>query len=766
MKPSELFYSRPAQCFEEALPIGNGLMGAMVYGGIYEDKISLNHCHLWSGEPHHHSNPKAKKALEKARVLAEQDRLADAQRVLETDFTSQWSESFLALGELRIQMPVTNHARYRRTLCLDDATVRITQGKPEDGLRRQYFASHPAKVIAVSYTLTKRGDFEIALVPKIRSEVTAEEGMLIARGRCPYLQRPHYYVKHGDKNAHYAPDRGIPFTAAVKPVTDGTLTMHNGWLLVEDATYLRLYLSCFTGFVSFDAPPSAEHERPCLEAVKAAAGQGIDALFEEHVKDFSSLYSRVELELDTREEPLATDKLLRDPHYPTLTKLLFDYGRYLLISSSRKESAAANLQGIWNEQPFAPWCANYTVNINTQMNYWPAGVCNLSECAEPLTKLVEALRSHGSVTAREFYGAPGFVCHHNSDLWAHTEPVGAGEAGSAVFAFWPMASGWFACQLYDLYRYSPDETELKDRIYPILRDAALFYLHLLTEDEEGKSVLSPSTSPENAFLLSDGTPCAVAKWSAMSQQILEKLLSDCLECQSVLKNDPETEERIRAVLPRLRKTLLAPDGTVCEWNGDYHQREPQHRHVSHLWALFPGGLYSAEEAPAFAEACRKTLAVRGDGGTGWSLGWKINLFAYLKDGDHAFELLKNQLRPCLSTGIEMTAGGSYPNLLDAHPPFQIDGNFGAVSGIASLLMQSTADRVEILPALPKKLANGRVKGLRAKNGILCSFSWKKGGLTSLSLSCEHPVSITLVTPAFSQRLTLTPDTPYSYEKED
>lgn len=763
MNSSKLTFNKPAIHFEEAFPIGNGLMGAMVYGGFNEDTLSLTHTHLWSGEPHSHENPKAKEAYLKARDLAKESGLCEAQRLLEKEHSSNWSESFLALGDLRIKLPGSTRANYSRALDLSSGLVNVIHGgTPPKGVRHSYFASYPAKAIAIRYSLEKKNDFEVYFNPKIRSRLSFEKGILIARGRCPYLQHPHYYVHHNEKNSYYAPDRGIPFTLAIKPVTDGRLIDNGYCFFVEDASFLELYVSCFTGFKAFDTLPEKEHEAPCLKAVEDAAKKGFDRLFEEHLEDFSSLYSRVSLELEGKDG--SNESFFSDsPDYPALTKLLFDFGRYLMICSSRKESSAINLQGLFNKDSFAPWCANYTVNINTEMNYWPAGICDLLPCAESLGTLVESISRHGEKTALDFYGAPGFVCHHNSDLWAHTEPVGAGEDGCAIFSFWPMGSGWLVCQLYDLYQYSPNPEKLK-KLYPIILGATKFYKHLLTDDGDGKLVFSPSTSPENSFTMPDGQNNSVSKWSAMTQQIIKKLFGICVACQKELNVDRELEKELSTLLPLIKLSDIADDGTLIEWDSDYTQKDPLHRHVSHLWGLFPGDLFGEDET--LRRACQKTLKKRGDLGTGWSLGWKVNLYAYLGQGDKAFEILKNQLsivEP--SAPMDMHKGGSYPNLLCAHPPFQIDGNFGATSGIASMFLQSGEDYIKILPALPEKLGKGRIRGLLAKGGIKTDISFSDGKLSSFSLVSPRDRKVKLCFEGKSLKVDLKKNETFTYKEE-
>ncbi len=405
-----------------------------------------------------------------------------------------------------------------------------------------------------------------------------------------------------------------------------------------------------------------------------------------------------------------------------LYELIFNFGRYLVIASSRQGTQATNLQGIWNEEWVPAWSSNYTLNINTQMNYWPVLSCNLKECFMPLIDLVSKISLTGKEIAKEFYNAEGFVCHHSTDIWGHANPVGQNERGNSVYTCWNMASGWLACQMFDYYEYTEDEKLLCDKLLPIMIEAAKFYLDIMEVDEDGYYIITPSTSPENFFMV-DGENYAVAKTTTMTMSIVRELFLRVIKACDILEVEDEILYKIHNVLPKLFPLQISKGGGMMEWDADYEEFDEHHRHISHLYSLFPGDGINTEE---FFEACRKTLNNRGMGGTGWSIGWKLNAWATLKDGEKALQVLKRQLHLVEATKeIDyQNGGGTYPNLFDAHPPFQIDGNFGVVAGIANMLVQSRNGVIDILPALPKSWNRGYVKGLKVKGDIEVIIKWE------------------------------------------
>ena len=736
MSNHTLFYKKPAQYWMETLPLGNGSLGAMSDSGESTERIVLNHDTLWTGRPRTVENKHAPAAFRKARALALPRKYRAAQRELEKRFVSVWSQAYLTFGTLTLTFDFTEVSGYERRLTLNDALLSSTFLARGKRVRKTAFASYPDSVLV--YRVSAEAPFSCAAAVDcpLKNRTYASGNMLLTDGVCPSdgdTASPDYPCA----SLIYDEKGGVPFRGALKAVTDGELRFTEDTLSVSGATELTLYFTICTGFNGFDKDPATEgkeYKNAALQTVSDAEKKGYDALLRDHIADHAALYGRVKLELGG-ESDLPTDERLQrfetDGSDLSLYALLFNYGRYLAIAASRPGSRAMNLQGIWNNTVRAPWNANYTININTQMNYWPVLPCAMPELTEPLTELVKAVSVTGEATAKNFYGASGFAAHHNADVWGHSEPV----QGSASWAYFPGGGGWLARHLYDYYAYTLDTAFLRDTAFPILRKAARFYLDILTQDADGTLMLCPGASPENKFRRG-GVPCAVAKSAAMLNSIVLDVFRCCLKAGEILGTEDDLQAEIRAAEQRIKPLVIGKNGTVLEWNEELPETEIHHRHLSHLYGFFPSDLVDVRRVPELKEACRQSLLRRGDDGTGWSLAWKVNLWARLLDGDHALRLIDRQLRYTPAGGAEANyrnGGGTYPNMLDAHPPFQIDGNFGVTSGICEMLLQSDGTHIYLLPALPQKWANGSVKGLAAKGNVTVDMAWEKGKLVSYEL---------------------------------
>lgn len=779
-----LQYDSPAKTWNEALPIGNGHLGAMVFGGVDEEILQLNDNTLYSGEPATlWKGTSITQTYEEVVKMLRRGKYAEATDSVRKNWLGRLHQNYQPLGEWCIKSHSSGEVmNYRRELDISNAIQCITYTQNGVNYKREIFASFPDDVIVVRYSCDKRKTLNVTVSMKSMHpscSFRVVNHTVCMSGQAPgYAERrslsqlenwgvqgrhPEFFHADGsrrvDKRILYGDEiggMGTFFESRVKVIApQARIQSTDESITVADTDEILFFFSSATSYNGYDKSPSkegADAVQKVNRVLNAVSGEKYEDIKNDHVADYRNLFDRVVFEMPAERGQMASFTNYRMADYAQkqdngLVVLLYQYGRYLMISGSRPGGQPLNLQGLWNKDVLPPWNGAYTMNINTEMNYWPAETTRLSECHEPLFRMIKEMSVNGRETARLMYGRKGWVAHHNTSIWRETFP----NDGTSHAAYWPMVGAWLCSHLWEHYLFTGDAVFLRDEAYPIMKSATEFFSDWLVDNGEGFLVTPVGTSPENEFLTADGKRGSVSMGCTMDMALIRELFSRTIEAADILNTDKEHRSFLKEKLDKLLPYRIGAKGQLQEWQQDFMEIEPQHRHLSHLYGLYPGNQIHHEYTPQLIKSILKTMEIRGDEATGWSMGWKINVWARLLNGNHANLIIKNLFTSVGFGSKQHKGGGLYANMLVAHPPFQIDGNFGYTSGVTEMLLQSHAGLIQLLPALPDSWPTGKIKGLKTRGGFIIDMEWKnhillKAKITSTlggmcRLRSEQPISV-------------------------